>query len=196
MRAATVRTVSLSAFRCETSTANKAACVPFLNVVNRCLGCKAPISCVPLLVLNSHHAKTTWRRLLGVRIMAARAQWTIGAALILVAASVQEQPGPQVPAQFHETVLAGRLGFELYLPEPAWRTLTAHSLGIPSALLDDKVHAAVNAMIERGIRDRRLPCPRQWLLSEIGPADIGGMLLVGVCATPEEIRAVDDDRAG
>src|ERR1700730_17174526 len=57
MRAATVRTVSLSAFRCEISTASNAACVPFLNVVNRCLGCKAPISCAPAMVLNSHHVK-------------------------------------------------------------------------------------------------------------------------------------------
>ena len=126
--------------------------------------------------------------------MRTSAHWTIGAALILIAACGQEHPGPHVPAQFHEAVVAGRLGFQLYLPEPAWKAMTAHRVGITSALLDDKVHAAVNAMIERGIRDRHLPCPHQWLLSEIGPADTGGILLVGICATPEEMRAVEDDR--
>jgi hypothetical protein len=32
------------------------------------------------------------------------------------------------------------------------------------------------------------------LLSEIGPADTGGVLFVGICATPEEVRAVEADR--
>jgi hypothetical protein len=92
--------------------------------------------------------------------MPTRAQWTIGAALILLSACGHEHFWPHVPAQFHE---AGRLGFELYLPESAWKAMTAQRVGITSALLDDKVHATVNAMIERGIRDRHLPCPHQWL---------------------------------
>jgi hypothetical protein len=99
--------------------------------------------------------------------------------------------GPDRPAAFHETMVDGRLGFELYLPEPTWKAMTAHSLGLTSALLDDRVHASINAMIERGIAARHLPCPRQWLLNEIGPADAGGVLFIGLCATPEEIRAVE-----
>jgi hypothetical protein len=45
-------------------------------------------------------------------------------------------------------MLGASLGFELYLPEPTWKAMTAHSSGMTSALLDDKVHAKVNAMIE------------------------------------------------
>jgi hypothetical protein len=72
--------------------------------------------------------------------------------------------------------------------------MTAHSLGLTSSLLDDKVHTTVNAMIERGIQARHLPCPHQWLLSEVGPADEGGVMFIGICATPEEVRAVEQDR--
>jgi hypothetical protein len=114
---------------------------------------------------------------------------------VLLAASCTEHTnGPNVPAAFHETMLSGRLGFQLYLPEPSWKAMTAHGLGLTSAVLDDRVHAAINAMIERGIQARHLPCPHQWLLSEIGPADTGGVLFVGICATPEEVRAVEKDR--
>ena len=126
--------------------------------------------------------------------MPARAQWTIGAALILVTACGQERPQPHVAAEFHEALVDGRLGFKLLVPEVTWKAMTAHSSGIPSALLDDKVHAEVNAIIERGITDRHLPCPHQCLLSEIGPADRGAVLFVGICATSEEIRAFEDDR--
>jgi hypothetical protein len=126
--------------------------------------------------------------------MPTRARWTIGAVLILLSACGQEHSGPHVPAQFHETLVAGCLGFQLYLPESAWKAMTKQRAGITSALLDDKVHGTVNAMIESGISDRHLPCPHQWLLSEIGPADLGGVLLVGICATPEEMRAVEEDR--
>ena len=118
---------------------------------------------------------------------------TVSIVIALLAACGQvDQPGR--PAVFHEKMLDGRLGFELYLPEPTWKAMTAHSLGITSALLNDRVHATVNEMIERGIQERNLPCPRHWLLSEIGPADTGGVLFIGICATPQEMRAVEADR--
>jgi hypothetical protein len=31
-------------------------------------------------------------------------------------------------------------------------------------------------------------------MSKIGPADLGGVMLMGICATPEEMRAVEDDK--
>ena len=69
--------------------------------------------------------------------MRTSAHWKIGASLILVVACGQEYPGPHVPAGFHETIVDGRLRFKLLSPEATWKAMTAHSLGIPSALLDD-----------------------------------------------------------
>lgn len=124
--------------------------------------------------------------------MGIREKISMGAAMILAACG---QHAPQtVSATFRETVIDGRLGFRLWIPEPTWRHVTQHTSGITSVLLDERVYTTVDAMIELGIRRRHLPCSRQWLLSEIGPAETGGVLFVGICATPTEMKAVDDDR--
>jgi hypothetical protein len=114
---------------------------------------------------------------------------------VLLATSCTEHTnGPDVPAAFHETMLSVRLGFQLLLAGTQLEGDDGARFGLTAAVLDDKVHATVNAMIERGIQARHLPCPHQWLLSEIGPADTGGVLFVGICVTPQETRAVEKDR--
>ena len=91
-------------------------------------------------------------------------------------------------------MIDGRLGFKLWIPEATWKHVTAPSSGLTSVLLDEQVHAYVHAMIELGISRRHLPCPHQWLMSEIGRANAGGVMFVGPCATPEDIRAVEADQ--
>jgi hypothetical protein len=79
----------------------------------------------------------------------------------------------------------------LVSPE-AWHAMTRHDADMTSAVLDDRVHAEVSVLVEKGIAKRHLPCPRTWLLSSIQPTPDGGVLFSGFCVTPAEVRAQGD----
>ena len=112
-------------------------------------------------------------------------------ALMLLGGCGQE---PHILANFHEATIDGRLGFKLLLPEPTWKQMTLHPPGMTSVLLDEQIHAHINELIELGIHRRHLPCSHHWLLSQIGPTDENAVLLIGICATAAEMKAVAEDR--
>src|SRR5579863_7063197 len=110
----------------------------------------------------------------------------IGLSLVLLAGCRSHD---RAPVEFHEATIDGRLGFKLWISPAAWERLTAHTPDMTSARLDDQVHADINHLVELGILSRHLQCPNP-LMSEIGPADISGVMFVGICATPAEVEAV------
>jgi|SRR5882757_3794721 len=116
----------------------------------------------------------------------------IGCALILLAGC--GQPAQDAPAHFREATVDGRFGFKLLIPEATWKHMTRHASGLRSVLLDKHVHATVEAMSELGIQRRHVPCPHQWIMREIGSADVGGVLFIGICATPAEMKAAGSQR--
>jgi hypothetical protein len=120
--------------------------------------------------------------------MRARGKLAIGVALIFVFGAVQGcTRGPEPRADF---AMADTRDFYLWIEPKAWARITEHKgRGWIDELLDAKVHAQINWLIEEGLRMNHVECKRHWLLSAIRPLDDGSVLFAGYCASEAELRA-------
>lgn len=107
-------------------------------------------------------------------ILAVGTAWLLGANYSLVDA----------PAVFDAALIDGHPGFRLRLPQSAWSKVTEHDQHITSDELDARVHKDVYRLIELGIADQGLPCPK-WILSTIIPTN--GMAFEGICLDDGEL---------
>ena len=85
--------------------------------------------------------------------------------------------------------------FALLLDSKAWAYVTEHKgPGWTDELLDAKVHARVNALVEEGMRGDRQGCPRRWLMRTIRELPDGSMYFSGFCANSDELEQFDSDQ--
>ena len=123
---------------------------------------------------------------------------TIGGALILVAASGAwtGYKARENTAQFSWFGMReGRPSFALLLNRHAWAYVTEHKgRGWTNELLDAKVHAQINALIEEGLRTAPQGCPGRWLMKTIRALPDGSMYFGAFCANPEDLEEADGDQ--
>jgi hypothetical protein len=116
----------------------------------------------------------------------------LGAALILSAATIGAYKGYTDHERGDFAWLPesdGRASFALYVSEPAWKLITEHKgRGWTDQLLNAKVHAQINGLVEEGMRGERQGCPHRWLLGAVWPLRDGSILFRGFCASDDELQ--------
>jgi hypothetical protein len=83
----------------------------------------------------------------------------------------------------------------LLLNASTWAWITEHKgRDWTDELLDAKVHARINALVDQGLRNAPEGCPGRWLMGTIRELPDGSMYFGGFCANPDELEQPDGDQ--